>query len=60
MFYLHCRCNRTLLFLNESGSDVGTFPEGISEEEEEEEEEEGVISEILGEGREDARECKLM
>ena len=58
MFYLHCRCNRTLLFLNESGSDVGTFTEGISEEEEDEEE--GVISEILGEGREDARECKLM
>ena len=49
MFYLHCRCNCTLLFLNESGSDVGTFSEGISEEEEEEEEEEeGVISEILG------------
>ena len=38
MFYLHCRCNRTLVFLNESGSDVGTFPEGSSEEEEGEEE----------------------
>ena len=37
MFYLHCRCNCTLLFLNESCRHM-----------EEEEEEEGVISKILG------------